>query len=54
MSDCKDYNCYFICWSRAGLGQKIRDQKVRDQDQDQRARDQERDQDQGSWSRDWS
>ena len=56
MSDRKDYNCYFICWSRAGLGRKIRDQKVRDQDQDQdqRARDQERDQDQGSWSRDWS
>ena len=40
----------------AGLGlvsaKKIRDQKVRDQDQDQdqRVRDQDRDQDQASWS----
>ena len=36
----------------AGLGRKIRDQKVRDQDQDQRVRDQDRDQDQANWSRD--
>ena len=36
----------------AGLGRKIQDQKV--QDQDQRVRDQDRDQEKANWSRDWS
>ena len=38
----------------AGLGRKIQDQKVRDQDQDQdqRVRDQDRDQEKANWSRD--
>ena len=52
-----DYDfTYFSCWSRAGLGRKIRDQKARDQDQDQdqTVRDQDQDQDETSWSRDWS